>query len=300
MMNTASIARSLVRCSRMATRPAVLRTFASASTWAHHDPPKSSNNKTKRAAHVDDKVPENDYYHGHLMADHLEYLEDVMDRSVQLESELGELQETYEKMPTAFHNVGFTTSSEIDELFLDAKTKKANMKKQIAELQAVIESAKRTIAVDGPDGLPDDIVAHEMDEINHIIDDAAVLEDKEAVLQQHAADEANRKVLGVDGPDGIPDDIVAHEMDEIKHIIDDAHDKDAILKMRAEDEANRKVLGVDAPDGLPDDLQSEDLHVVQDMIQGAALHEDKQKIVREHNLADAVRKERARDPEHDW
>ena len=69
---------------------------------------------------------------------------------------------------------------------------------------------------------------------------------------------------------------------------------------RAADAANRKVLGVDAPDGLPDDVQSHELEEVEHMIEDAARVEDKNKILREHKMAEAVRKERARDPEHDW
>ena len=277
-MTSTTLARSLARCSRVMLRPAVVRTF-SATAWAHHEPdePRSGTKKSFRPAHVDAKVPDSDYYEGHLVADHLEYLDDVMEKSIQLESELGDLQKIYDKKQELYNNVGFTTSDEIDQLFLDAKVKKARMRAQLAEMKAIIESAKRTIAVDAPDGTPDDIVAHEMEEIGHIIDDAAIFEDKDAVLKQQAEAEAAKRTIAVDAPDGTPDDIVAHEMEEIAHIIDDAailEDKEAILKQRADAEASRKVFGVDAPDGIPDAVKVEDLHAVEEIIERAA-HENK-------------------------
>ena len=222
MMTSITLARSLARCSSVMLRPAVVGTFASASAWARHETNVSTPAAKQpfRPSHVDAKVPDSDYYKGHLVADHLEYLDDVMEKSIQLESELGDLQKIYEKNQEIYNNIGFTTSDEIDQLFLDAKVKKARMRVQIAEMKAIIESAKRTIAVDAPDGTSDDFVAHEMEEIAHIIDDAAIHEDQEPILKQRAADEANRKVFGVDAPDGTSDAIMAEDMIVVKEIIE--------------------------------------------------------------------------------
>jgi hypothetical protein len=47
-------------------------------------------------------------------------------------------------------------------------------------------------------------------------------------------------------------------------------------------------------------MRAEDIKQVEEIIDYAASHEDKDKINYEHKMEDAVRKERARDPEHDW
>jgi hypothetical protein len=47
-------------------------------------------------------------------------------------------------------------------------------------------------------------------------------------------------------------------------------------------------------------MQKEDLKTVEEIIEYAAKHEDKEHVEYEHKMENAVRKEQARDPERDW
>jgi hypothetical protein len=47
----------------------------------------------------------------------------------------------------------------------------------------------RTLAVDAPDGFPDDVIKHELEQIERIVDAAADHEDKEFVAKLHAEQE---------------------------------------------------------------------------------------------------------------
>ena len=67
----------------------------------------------------------------------------MLEKSIQLESELGDLQKIYDQKRKSYTNVGWMESNEIDQLFEDAQTKKLRMKQQLAELQALLKTAKR-------------------------------------------------------------------------------------------------------------------------------------------------------------
>lgn len=60
------------------------------------------------------------------------------------------------------------------------------------------------------------------------------------------------------------------------------------------------IFQVDAPDGTSDAQLRAGIKEVDRIINFAAAHEDVKKVKKHHELEDAVRKERARDPEHDW
>jgi hypothetical protein len=60
-----------------------------------------------------EKVPEEDYYDGHLMADHLEYLDDMMEKTLKVETVMSELKETYEQKRQALSS-STTTPAEIE------------------------------------------------------------------------------------------------------------------------------------------------------------------------------------------
>jgi predicted nuclease with RNAse H fold len=275
-----SVTWKLARRATQTNRSVAVRAFAAAApTWtqAGEKPPV----RQFESAHVDERVPDSDYYKGHLMADHLEYIDDVLEKTIELEDNLTKLQENYEKKEQARTNVGWVTSAEMDELFQDSKTRKEKMKQQLAEIQALLKTAKKTYAVDAPDGTCDDCVMHERQEIDHIIEDAALHEDKEAVKQLHAQDEANRRVLGVDAPDGTSDAIFKEDLSAVEHILEDAHDKDEILKQRKLDIENRKVIGVDAPDGTSDDLFKEEILEAQHIIDDA---HDREEVLAQRQL----------------
>jgi hypothetical protein len=246
--------------------------------WANHENSQPSHKFT--TAHVDAKVPDSDYYKGHLMADHLEYLDDVLEKTVQLEESMQELHETHKKKTAIYHTIGWTDSVEMEKLFQDSAAKNGDMQRQIDELKQIVQSAKQAFAVDAPDGVPDGFEQEELQEISHIIGDAALHEDAESILQNRVA---GRNVMGVDAPDGDPDAVTIEEMNEVTRIIEKAAElKDVILQQRELDRENRKVIGVDAPDGVPDSLNLEELLAIKYIIDEAARIQDKGKINQQH------------------
>jgi hypothetical protein len=91
---------------------------------------------------------------------------------------------------------------------------------------------------------------------------------------------------------------------EIAHIIDDAaehEDKAAVEKRHAmEVELRKKVFAVDAPDGETDAAFKEEMIEIDHIIDDAAKVENKDAVEKKHKVEDTVRKDRTRDPEHDW
>jgi hypothetical protein len=62
-----------------------------------------------------------------------------------------------------------------------------------------------------------------------------------------------------------------------------------------------QAFAVDSPDGVSDAQIQRDFQQVNQMInQQAKSHEDASKINQQHKMENAIRKERTRDPEHDW
>jgi hypothetical protein len=216
----------------------------------------SSGKKQENGSDSDDetssfgRVPPEDYYQGHLMADHLEFLEDMIDKTAKLEESVESLKQTHQQF---VQNVKWMDGQDIEELLEPTRKKKEDITKQLVELRKLMASAKKTYAVDAPDGESDGHIQEELLEIKHIIDDAAVLEDKDAILRQRKLAAENKKTFAVDAPDGTSTGQIKEQMAEVRHIIDDA-----------------------------------------------AVLEDKKKIEYKHKMDSAVRKERARDPEHDW
>jgi len=229
------------------------------------------------------KLPDEEYYEGHLLADHLEFLDDMIERTIKIEESMEGLKDTYSKKKDAYNNVGFTTSAEIDLLFDTAKMQKDELSGQIAELREMMAAAKaKGYAVDAPDGTSDAMRKENLKQVNQIIDYAATHEDKEQILFDH-----KMSMRGVEAPDGTSDAMRLENLKQAKRIIENVHDKE-------------EFVGVDAPDGTPDAMEKETLKQVEEIIDFAAEHEDKDKIEYEHKMENAVRKEQARDPERDW
>ena len=114
-----------------------------------------------------------------------------------------------------------------------------------------------------------------------------------------------RRPMAVDAPDGESDGHLAEEMQEIQSILDDvaAHKEEIkarLQKVAAAVKEAQRIYAVDSPDGETDGHIAEELEEIKHIIDDAAVHEDKKKIEYSHKMEDAVRKERARDPEHDW
>lgn len=155
---------------------------------------------------------------------------------------------------------------------------------------------QKSFAVEAPDGTPDDFVAGERHLVDELIADTAATEDTEKIMKQHAMEAEARKTFAVDSPDGIPDDLIQAEMQGVRETI---NYKRSPMEAAADTEA-RKTFAVDSPDGTSDDLIKEDMHGVEEIIDYAAEHEDVEKVKKEHVYEDAVKQDRARDPEHDW
>jgi hypothetical protein len=232
--NTAATLQTAVRCTAAAAAsPPCCRTLSSAQVWAKHEnpdidstpSPASSNCGPHKftSAHVDTPVPKDDYYKGHLMADQLEYLDDVLEKTVEMEETMEDLKETYNKKKQLYNNIGWMESSEIQQLFNDAAEQKAELSEQIAGLKKTIQQAREAAyAVEAPNGESDEMRREDMRAVDSIIRDAAVGEDRDAILQMHAQDEAGRKVLGVDAPDGLPDDLALDEQQQVNDILNEA------------------------------------------------------------------------------
>lgn len=205
------------------------------------------------------------------MADHLEYLDDMIEKTIKMEESMEGLKDTYAKKKDAYNNIGFTTSAEIDVLFDTAASQKEELSNHLAELRAMMAAAKSNFAVDAPDGTSDAMRAENLKQANRIIENK---HDKE-------------EFVGVEAPDGTSDAMRMENLKQAKRIIENVHDKE-------------EFVGVEAPDGTSDAMQMENLKQVDEIIDYAAEHEDKDKIKYEHKMEKAVRKEQARDPERDW
>lgn len=187
---------------------------------------------------------------GHLLTDHLEFLDRMLEKTTKMEESMDELKETHNKKKKALVNsphysiINMTEYIEIEDLFSTATQQKEEISKSMAELKEMMNEAKKTYAVDALDGESGRHMKEEMKEVDHIIADAT----KHPVKDQ--------SLYAVDAPDGEADGHLQEELAEINHIIDEAA-----------------------------------------KVEVGALKEN---IAQLHKVKDAIRKERARDPEHDW
>src|SRR3569832_1526454 len=111
---------SLVRVSRVAALTAIKRQAAFApvalqSTWLRY----ASSTKKKRDTEFG--VPSEDYFDGHLMADHLEFLDDMIEKASVLEESLDNLKETHE---TFVQNVKWMDGQDIEQLLEPSRKQK--------------------------------------------------------------------------------------------------------------------------------------------------------------------------------
>jgi hypothetical protein len=205
------------------------------------------------------------------------------------------------------------TKEEVDEIINYAATHEDYDKVVNQHQQARFERARarKTFAVDAPDGTPDDLIKRTKEEVEEIINYAAAHEDIDMINKKHelveAEHEMDLKILAIDAPDGTADDAVKRNLKEVEQIIEYAaahEDIDMITKQHelqaAEQAANSKIFAVDGPDGSADYQLKEGLKEVDQIIDFAATHEDVKMINYRHEIEQAVREERARDPEHDW
>jgi hypothetical protein len=180
---------------------------------------------TGAAASQSEEVPPEDYYDGHLVANQLEYLNDMIEHTDSLVRHLEDLQDKHRNLLLASsmsNHPGISTikwmeASEVDALFEPARRAHSTRGQHLRDTRSELQ--RRVYAVDAPDGEPDGHVKEEMAEIRHILEDAARFEDAGEILRDR---ERSARVFAVDGPDGVPDGRAKEEMAEIERIIDGA------------------------------------------------------------------------------
>lgn len=130
-------------------------------------------NPSRRVAFFStEKVPPEDYYNGHLMADRLEYLDDMIDKTLEIENNMESLKETYAQKRQAYRDSA--SLEEMEKLFLKAEEQKLMISAQIASLKKTLMGAKSAaFAVDAPDGTSDEMEELFLKEANDIINDSA-------------------------------------------------------------------------------------------------------------------------------
>jgi hypothetical protein len=181
------------------------------------------------SSHIAEKVPNEDYYDGHLLVDHLEYIDDMIGKTMELKESLTELKQTKEDAILAARTTGvrWTDATDIDRLFEKTKKTKAELAAQHEQLIAMMADAKKYYAVDGPDGDSDGHIKEELEEVNHIIADTAAM-DRDTARQ--LAD--MQKIYAVDSPEGDPDAIVNEEAQVINSILADAAASEEATKIK--------------------------------------------------------------------
>jgi hypothetical protein len=105
------------------------------------------------------------------MADRLEYLDDMLDKTLEIESHMENLKETYAKKRQAYRDSA--SLDEMEKLFLQAEEQKQMISAQIASLKKTLIGAKSAAyAVDAPDGTSDELEELFVQEANDIINDS--------------------------------------------------------------------------------------------------------------------------------
>jgi hypothetical protein len=117
----------------------------------------------------------------------------MIEKTFEMEETMAGLKDTYGKKQRAYTTIGWSSSADIDQLFETAASQKEELSEQIASLKKMMQQAKSTFAVDAPDGIADAGTKEEMEEVNHIIQDAAEHEDKDKIDFQHKMSHAVQK-----------------------------------------------------------------------------------------------------------
>jgi hypothetical protein len=179
------------------------------------------------SAHVETKIPENDYYHGHLLYDQLEYVNDVIEKTImEMEDSVETLEDLHGKKLSLFSTIRSNDSTEIENLFEESAEVKATMKRQLSAMKQLLKNKRinsSSFAVDAPNGVSDDFMQREIKEVQHILFDTPTIEVKAAALQEQIRQ--NRNVNGVDAPDGTCDAMTQDELNVIQYILN--HSKKA-------------------------------------------------------------------------
>lgn len=119
---------------------------------------------------VVERVPLEDYQHGHLITDHLEYLEDMITKTLEIDDQMDSLKLTYAEKREAIHQSA--PPEKIEALFLRAEAQKSTISQQVADLRQSLIQCK-SFAVDAPDGTSDELKGLYVEEAQSMINDSA-------------------------------------------------------------------------------------------------------------------------------
>lgn len=168
---------------------------------------------TRRFFSVEERVPDEDYVDGHLINDHLEYLDDMIDKTLEIETNMERLKETYSLKRKAYNESA--SLEEMEHLFLQAEEQKRLISAQIASLKSSLQlarSAPTGFAVDGPDGTSDELEQLYSEEVNELLEKTT---GKPLPLEKGAK-------FAVDAPDGTSDELEGLYVEEAKEILNEA------------------------------------------------------------------------------
>lgn len=138
--------------------------------------------------------------------------------------DLQEFYDSWEKMAKKSHHV-------------------VNDKENAKEMMDIMAQAKKTFAVDAPDGIADGSIMEEMDNIHKIFDEVSEHK-KEVQVRIDKLAAMMREGYAVDSPDGENDGHLREELEEVQHIIDEAAkspDKDPKKDKIKEAEARKRA-----------------------------------------------------------
>jgi len=190
-----------------------------------------------------------------------------------------------EPLPKSAYAEGHLRTDQLEYLDREIEQAVLLIENNMLDLKATYQEKRKHLENQNHDAMHPllDRAAQQKEEISSNLEQLKTL-----LKQSRKAQTAN---FAVDAPDGEADGHLEEEMQEVEHILDD-HCKPHYLKF--------KEYAVDAPDGESDDIQQVQTKDVLDQISEMGATENKESIVRQHATEDQVKKERARDPEHDW
>lgn len=152
-----------------------------------------------------ERAPPEDYINGHLLTEHLEFVEDMIQKVDELEQTTSRLKKAY--------TVKWMDPADLEALFHVSKQTSQELAAQAERIRLLVEDGKHFFAVDAPDGETDGDMEDAQHEIDHMIQESAE-------IQRIRHEEGLDKIYAVDAPDGETDGHVLEEIKEVKHIIE--------------------------------------------------------------------------------
>lgn len=90
------------------------------------------------------------------------------------------------------------------------------------------------------------------------------------------------KSFAVEGPDGTTDVEQESDLDAVEHMQNYTGSTEHLTAAQ--------IFAVDAPDGESDDIHNAEVHEVEEIIDFAAEHEDKEQVIRRHDMEEQTRR----------